>query len=310
MIQEKRDFISMADFSADEIGKILSLARHLKKRKLSHELTGQTIGLIFQKPSTRTTVSFAVGVSQLGGNPLILTADALQIKRGESPKDTGRVLSRYLDAIVIRAHRHEDILEMASFASIPVINGLTDMEHPCQVMADLLTIMDKKKMSSVKDLKGFHLCYIGDGNNMAHSLMLASSHLGIKLTLACPRGYWPLSTYIQLSKKLSQKGRGSVQITQDPKDAVKGADAVYTDVWTSMGQEAEVQRRKQIFSPYQINQKLLKLAKKDSLVMHCLPAHRGEEITDDVIEDPHSVIFDQAENRLHAQKAILVTLLG
>jgi ornithine carbamoyltransferase len=260
----KHNFLSIADFNRDQIFDLLFLARQLKKQPFRKTLRGKTVGLIFQKPSTRTSVSFAVGVVQLGGQPLLLNADVLQIKRGESPRDTARVLSRYLNAIVIRANHHSDVLEMAGFADIPVINGLTDQEHPCQVLADLLTIMEKTKMKHPRELKGFRLVYLGDGNNVAQSLMLASSLLGMKL---------------------------------------------YTDVWTSMGQESESQKRREALSVYQLNSFLLSMAQKNALVMHCLPAHRGEEITDDVIEGSNSVVFDQAENRLHVQKAVMSSLL-
>ncbi len=307
--EKKRDFISFADFTRDEICDILLLAARLKKKRTSHVLRGKTVGLIFQKPSTRTAVSFAVGVIQLGGHPLILNADILQIKRGESPRDTGRVLSRYLDAIVIRAHRHDEIMEMAGFADIPVINGLTDLEHPCQVLADLLTIMEYKKFKNPKALKGFRLAYLGDGNNVAHSWMLAAAMFGMKLSLACPKGYEPRADYVGLAQNANTVGGGSISVMADPKLAVQGAEAVYTDVWVSMGQEAESQKRSAIFSPYQLNKSLLSLAKPGALVMHCLPAHRGEEITEEVLEGPNSVVFDQAENRLHVQKAVLTALL-
>ncbi len=297
----KRDFLSLSDFSQKEISDLLVLARRLKKSKTSKVLAGQTVGLIFQKPSTRTSVSFAVGVVQLGGHPLILNADVLQIKRGETPKDTGRVLSRYLDAIVMRAAHHTELEELAHYASIPVINGLTDREHPCQVLADLLTIMDQRKMKTPKDLKGFRLAYFGDGNNVANSLILAAKIFGLDLRLACPAGYEPKKDFLAGS---------SAKIFQDPFAAAKDADAVYTDVWASMGQEAESQKRKEVFAPYQVNANVLSCASKNALVMHCLPAHRGEEITNDVIEGKNSVIFDQAENRLHVQKAVLAALLS
>jgi ornithine carbamoyltransferase len=271
-------------------------------------LNTKTVGLVFQKPSTRTAVSFAVGVSQLGGTPLILTADVLQIKRGESPRDTARVLSRYLDAIVIRAHHHDDVLEMARYASIPVINGLTDLEHPCQVLADLLTIMEHSKMKHPRQLAGFHLAYLGDGNNVAHSLMLAAAILGMKLTLACPAGYEPQQAVRERTRALGGT-KAAIDVVKDPIVAVRGARAVYTDVWTSMGQEAELQRRQRIFTPYQLNQRVMDAATPGALAMHCLPAHRGEEITEEVLEGPQSVVFDQAENRLHAQKAVLQLLL-
>jgi ornithine carbamoyltransferase len=306
----KRDYISVADFSREETWDLLLLARRLQSKRVSTVLRGKTIGLIFQKPSTRTAVSFSVGVAELGGHPLLLNADVLQIKRGESPKDTGRVLSRYLSAITIRADRHEDVLEMASYATIPVINGLTNKEHPCQVLADLLTIMNKKKMKHPKQLEGIHLAYFGDGNNMAHSLILAAGLLGMKITLACPKGYEPSKTYMDEAKRISKSRSFSLDVIDDPKKAATNADVLYTDVWTSMGQEAEKEKRHQVLAPYQVNQVILNQAKPAALVMHCLPAHRGEEITEDVLEGPNSVIFDQAENRLHVQKAVLMMLLS
>jgi ornithine carbamoyltransferase len=306
----KRDYLSIADFSQNETWDLLLLARKLKKVRNGKQLVGKTVGLIFQKPSTRTTVSFAVGVTHLGGQPLILNADILQLKRGETPKDTGRVLSRYLDGIVMRADWQDDIAELARYATIPVISGLTDKEHPCQVLADLLTIMDHKKMKHPKELKGFRLSYLGDGNNVAQSLMLASAMLGMHLKIACPKGYEPKAEFIEKSRDLSRVGGGSVEVGTDPFSAALQAEALYTDVWTSMGQEAEKEKRRIAFAPYQINQLILSKADPAALVMHCLPAHRGEEITDEVMEGPHSVIFDQAENRLHVQKAVLAALLS
>ncbi len=306
----KKDFLSMSDFNPKELGDLLDLARRLKKKKLSNKLKGKTVGLIFQKPSTRTSVSFSVGVVQLGGHPLLLNADVLQIKRGESPRDTGRVLSRYLDGIVIRADHHEDVEEMEKYASIPVINGLTNKEHPCQVLADLLTIMDHKKMKSSAGLRGFQLAYLGDGNNMAHSLMLAAGLLGFHLRIACPQGYVPSPEFVKQADSLALKSKGSIRVTHNPKEAAAGAAALYTDVWTSMGQEAEKEKRREMFAPYQLNQSILSLAQPGALVMHCLPAHRGEEITEDLLEGKNSVIFDQAENRLHVQKAVLSMILS
>lgn len=307
----KHDFLSLSDYSPSDLSEILLLARSLKKQnKPLKILAGKTVGLIFQKPSTRTTVSFAVGVVQLGGHPLILNADVLQMKRGESPKDTGRVLSRYLDALVMRATRHAELLELARYASIPVINGLTDQEHPCQVLADLLTIMEHRKMTNPKQLRGFQLSYFGDGNNVSQSLVLAAGLFGLDLKLACPDGYEPGREFIEQAKQMCKKSGGSIQISSDPKEAARESDALYTDVWASMGQEAEIQKRKEIFADYQLNEALLALAKPKALVMHCLPAHRGEEITDEAMEGASSVVFDQAENRLHVQKAILVQLVG
>jgi ornithine carbamoyltransferase len=238
-----------------------------------------------------------------------LNADVLQIKRGESPRDTSRVLSRYLDAMVVRANHHSDVIEMAGFADIPVINGLTDQEHPCQVLADLLTIMEHHKMKHPRELKGFRLVYLGDGNNVAQSWMLAASLLGMKLILACPKNYEPRKDYFESAQALSKRGGGSVEVISEPSQEVQGAQALYTDVWTSMGQESESQKRREALSVYQLNSFLLSMAAKNALVMHCLPAHRGEEITEDVIEGANSVVFDQAENRLHVQKAVMATLL-
>jgi len=304
-----RNFLSIADFTRAELSGILVDARRLKKSRFSRALAGRTVGLIFQKPSTRTAVSFAVGVVQLGGHPLILNADVLQIKRGESPRDTGRVLSRYLDAIVIRANLHADVVEMADVAAIPVISGLTDLEHPCQALADLMTIMEHRKMRQPKDLAGFRLTYVGDGNNVAHSLMLAAGLFGMTIRVACPRGYEPKPEYVHKALAFAAESGGKIEILRDPSAAAAGADALYTDVWTSMGQEAEMQKRRDVFAPYQVNAVLLAKAKKGALVLHCLPAHRGEEITEDVLEGPNSVIFDQAENRLHVQKAVLAALV-
>lgn len=306
----KRDLISIADFSRQELWDVLVLSAKLKKQRFSEALQGRSIGLIFQKPSTRTAVSFAVGVAQLGGQPLMLNTDVLQIKRGESPRDTGRVLSRYLDAIVMRANHHADIQELAGFASIPVINGLTDLEHPCQVLADLLTIMEHRHFKHPKELAGFKIAYLGDGNNVAQSLMLAAAILGMDLTIASPVGYEPRKEYIEKAVDLARMGKGKIEITNEPLKAAAGKDALYTDVWASMGQEAEVQKRKTVFAPFQLNETVLSHAKPKALAMHCLPAHRGEEITEGVLEGPQSVIFDQAENRLHIQKALLATLLA
>lgn len=305
----ERDFLSIADLSRPELWELLSLSAKLKKQRQSKALAGKSVGLIFQKPSTRTAVSFAVGVTQLGGTPLILNADVLQIKRGESPRDTARVLSHYLDAIVIRANHHSDVLEMAGYASIPIINGLTDLEHPCQVLADLLTIMESRKMKHAKQLAGFKLTYLGDGNNVAHSLMLAASLLGMKLSLACPAGYEPRPAFREKAKELAAAG-AEINVLKDPLVAARKADALYTDVWTSMGQEAEVARRQSIFAPYQLNEAVMGQAKPNALAMHCLPAHRGEEITESVLEGKQSVVFAQAQNRLHVQKAVLMTLLS
>jgi ornithine carbamoyltransferase len=310
MKKKKRDFLSMSDFSQKEIWEVLVLAQKMKKRSFSNVLKNRSIGLIFQKPSTRTSVSFAVGIHQLGGHPLLLNADILQLKRGEAPKDTGRVLSRYLDAVVIRANRHDDIMEMAGFATVPVINGLTEKEHPCQVMADLLTIMEKTGKKHPKHLKGFKVTFLGDANNVLNSWMLAAAILEMNLQVACPPQYQPAQEFRLMVDTFSPKRKADIKFITDPKVAVKGAQAVYTDVWASMGQEKESQKRKMAFSAYQLNAEILKEASPNALVMHCLPAHRGEEITEEILEGPQSVVFDQAENRLHVQKAVLATFLS
>jgi len=303
----KKDLISIADLERTEILELLRLARTLKaSRRSRKDLKGKTLGLIFQKPSTRTAVSFAVGIYQLGGQPLILNAQDLQLGRGESPADTGRTLSQYLDAIMIRANRHADVVEIARHSSVPVINGLTNKEHPCQVLADLLTLMEVKKLKDPTNLSRERIAYVGDGNNVAQSWMLAAAILGISLTLACPERYEPDAEFFRNADLLSQ---GKVKLVRDPREAVSGATAVYTDVWTSMGQEQEWEERRKIFSSDQVNSELLKLADPRARVMHCLPAHRGEEITNEVIDGPQSVVFQQAANRLHVQKAILIYLL-
>lgn len=303
-----RDFLTVNDFSAEELDDILHLALKLKDENrrgvVHHLLCGKTLGMIFLKNSTRTRVSFEVGMRQLGGYPLFLNAQDLQIGRGEPIKDTARVLSRYLDGIMIRTFAHGEVEELAAYADIPVINGLTDYLHPCQAMADMLTVLEHKGR-----LRGLKMTYLGDGNNMAHSLMLACSKLGMDITVATPAGYEPDKTIINAAKANAQESGAVVEITNDALAAASKADVLYTDVWASMGQEAEHAARVKDFAPYQLNSNVLAVASGDALVMHCLPAHRGEEITDDVLEGPHSVVFDQAENRLHVQKAILAKLL-
>lgn len=306
---EGRDFISLKDFTGDELLYFLHVADGLKAEQ-RHEgtmryLPGRTLGMLFTKSSTRTRVSFQTGIYQLGGTGLFLSGNDLQLGRGEPIRDTARVLSRYLDAIMIRTFAHKDVVELAKYADIPVINGLTDLLHPCQVLADLQTIREYKRT-----LKGLKLTYIGDGNNMANSLMYGCSKMGIDITLACPEGYDPDPTVTGEAKEFAQDSGSIVEIYRDPKAAAEGADVVYTDVWASMGQEAEAaQRQKSFGGIYQVNDELLKVTKDDSIVLHCLPAHRGEEITDEVMEGSHSVVFDEAENRLHAQKAIMALLI-
>jgi ornithine carbamoyltransferase len=290
------------ELSAEEMDKLLKRSFEFKsgKDKSACPLLGKSIGLLFDKTSTRTRISFQTGIYQLGAQPIYINTKELQLGRGETIEDTARVLSRYLHGIVIRTYAHSTIEKLASNATIPVINGLTDLHHPCQALADMMTILEKKGR-----LKDVRVAYIGDGNNVANSLLEAALLTGIDLVLACPNGYEPDS---RIYEKV-RSGGAKVKVVVDPCEAVKDADVIYTDVWVSMGQEREVERRKQIFRDYQVNRELLSLAKPDAIVMHCLPAHRGEEITDDVIDSPQSVVIDQAENRLHTQKALLEMLI-
>ena len=306
----KKDLISIFDLTSAEMWKLFKTAQKLKSGKRAVSiLAGKSLGLIFEKPSTRTMVSFAVAMYQLGGFPLILNPQNLQRRRGETIKDTVRTLSRYLDGMVIRAFRHSDIKEFARWSSVPVVNGLTDREHPCQVLGDILTIMEKKKISSPKELAKIKVVFVGDGNNMANSWIGAAAVLGFNFVLARPAGYGPNREMLEEAVSLAKKSGGTIEVAEDPIAAVKSADVIYTDVWTSMGEEAEAEKRREVFRPYQVNSKLLSGAKKDCIVMHCLPAIRGEEITDEIIDNPDSAIFDQAENRLHIQKAVLAHLL-
>lgn len=303
-----RDFLSIHDFTAEEIYRFLDLADELKakqKRGEKHRvLKGKTLGMIFQKASTRTRVSFETGMWQLGGYALFLSANDLQIGRGEPIADTARVLSRYLDGIMIRTYAHTDVLQLAKHADIPIINGLTDLLHPCQVMADLMTARECKK-----ELKGLKLAYIGDGNNMAHELMFGGAKVGMHVSIASPAGYKPLETIVKQAEDDARLTGARIEVVDDPFVAAKDADILYTDVWASMGQEQEQIKRALAFKGYQINGQLLNVAADDAIVMHCLPAHRGEEITDEVMEGSQSVVFDEAENRLHAQKAIMALLM-
>lgn len=297
------------DFSAEEIQRIFSLAEELKekqKRGEPHEyLKNKSLAMIFQKPSTRTRVSFEVAMTQLGGHALNLSPNELQLSRGETIADTARVLSRYCDAIMARVFGHQDIVDLAENAAVPVINGLSDKFHPCQGLTDIFTVLEKRG-----NLKNLKMAFVGDGdNNVTNSLMLLSGRLGIDFTVACPDKYRPRPEILALAEPDIKKTGAKIKITADPAEAVKGADIVHTDVWVSMGREDKEERLK-ILKPYQLNSELLEKAPKGALVMHCLPAHRGEEITDEVMDGPQSVVFDQAENRLHVQKAILVFLLG
>lgn len=302
-----RDFITLADYSREEIWHLLHLAGDLKnkqKQRIPHELLkGKTLGMIFQKASTRTRVSFEVAMYQLGGLGLFLSKNDLQIGRGEPIEDTARVLARYVDGILIRTFSHQEVLDLARHADVPVINGLTDDYHPTQALADLLTIWEYKK-----NLEGLKLTYVGDGNNMAHSLLLAGAIMGMKVVVASPPGYQPQLQVVEKARSLAADP-ALISVEPDLKKAALGADVLYTDVWASMGQEEEAKKRQQALANYQINKELLALAKEDAIVMHCLPAHRGEEITAEVMEGPQSVVFDEAENRLHAHKAILAALL-
>jgi ornithine carbamoyltransferase len=310
MKQKKRDLLSLFDLSSEEIWSLLTLAIRVKSgARNTVFLRGKTLGLIFEKPSTRTTVSFAVAMHQLGGFPLILNAQNLQRKRGETIHDTALTLSRYLDVIMIRAFRHEDVVELARWATIPVVNGLTDREHPCQVLGDILTIMEHNNIRTRAALKKLKVVFAGDGNNMAQSWIAAASLLGFTFVLAGPDGYGPDADLLKQAKKEAISSGAKITITRDVDAAVAGADAIYTDVWTSMGDESEEKKRKKDFKPYQVNARLVAKAKRDCLVMHCMPAIRGEEVTADVVDGPQSVIFDQAENRLHIQKAVLLFLL-
>lgn len=304
-----RNLLSVQDLSADDIDEILNLADLLKKEQKAdkpHELLhGKNLGMIFAKPSTRTRVSFEAGMSQLGGHAIYLGMNDLQLGRGETIADTARTLSRYVDAVMARLFKHQDIVELARHSSVPVINGLTDLHHPCQTLADLMTIREK-----FGKLKGLKVTWVGDGNNVCNSLMLGCSIVGVDFQAACPEGFEPPIEVVKTANKNAKKSGSKVEIKADPNKAVFGVDVIYTDVWVSMGQEGETKKRMEIFKPYQVNSGLVKRAKRDVIVLHCLPAHRGLEITDDVIDGPHSAVFDQAENRMHAQKGALVLVMG
>jgi len=299
-----RDFLCLHDYSQKDILYMLDVADFLKKEKAAKRridyLSGKTLGMIFQKNSTRTRVSFETGIYYLGGIGLFLSSADLQIGRGEPIKDTARTLSRYLDGIMIRTFSHDGVVELAEYADIPVINGLTDLLHPCQALADMQTIREHKGQ-----LSGLKMAYIGDGNNVAHSLMFAGSKLGMEVAIATPADYVPDAAITKAAQADAAENGGKLIITNDIKAAASDADVLYTDVWASMGQEAEAEKRKQDFAQYQINMELLSYAKPDAIVMHCLPAKRGLEITDEVIESPQSVVFDEAENRLWAQMAVM-----
>lgn len=303
------NFISLAELSAEGIYEILDLAAELKEEWRRGEnrplLAGKTLGMIFQKPSLRTRVSFEVGMRHLGGEALYLSPQEIKLGERESVADVARVLSRYVDGIMARVFAHSDVEELATQASVPVINGLSDFGHPCQALSDLFTIREERGT-----LGGLRLAYVGDGNNVAHSLLFGASLVGMEIWVATPPGYEPQEEVVAKAKGFAQRMGSQVVLTHDPQEAVRGADMIYTDAWASMGQEEGREERLKVFPPYQVNAQLVAKARKSPLVMHCLPAHRGEEITDEVIDGPYSIVYTQAENRLHLQKAVLLLLMG
>lgn len=307
-LDQMTDFVSLADLTPAKLQNLLELARDLKEEWRSGgnapRLQGQVLGMIFQKPSLRTRVSFDVAMLQLGGHALYLSPNEIQLGARESVADVARVTSRYVDGIMARVFTHDHILELAEYSSSPVINGLSDFNHPCQGFTDLFTIYEHYGA-----LAGLKLAYVGDGNNVVHSLLFGGALAGMYLAVATPQGYEPDEAIVAQAREMGTDSDVQITLTQEPAEAVAGADVIYTDVWASMGQEDERAKRLETFPPYQVNQALVDAASSDVIVMHCLPAHRGEEITDKVVDGPHSVVFDQAENRLHAQKAILVELM-
>ncbi|MGE4319601.1 MAG: ornithine carbamoyltransferase [Deferribacterales bacterium] len=304
----KRDFLTLRDWSSEELKEMIQTAVRLKAENRNnvrhHHLEGKKLAMIFEKPSTRTRVSFEVGMYELGGYPLYLSANDIQLGRGETVKDTARTLSRYVDGIMIRTKGHEIIEELAQYASVPVINGLTDDFHPCQVMADLQTIYEYKGNYDLK------VAFIGDGNNMAQSWLYGAAKFGIDISVASPEGYECKAQVVKEAKEAAKATGAKIELVRDPYDAVKDADFIYTDVWASMGQEAEKEARKKIFKDYQVNAGLMKATGRDTLFMHCLPAYMGLEVTEDVYESKASIVWDEAENRLHAQKAVMLKVMG
>lgn len=303
-----RSLISMADLTQDEVEKVLSLALDLKqqrRRGLAHPwLQGRVVAMIFEKPSTRTRISFEAGVMQLGGQAILLSSRDMQIGRGETVADTARVLSRFVDAVMARTFAHETLTELARWGSIPVINGLSDLEHPCQALGDLLTLQEH-----FGRLEGLKLAYLGDGNNVANSLLLAAAIAGLDCAVAHPPGYAPDEAIAARAAEIAAARGRSACVTQDPQEALHQADAVYTDVWTSMGQEGEEEARRSVFAPYQVNEQAMARARPDAVFMHCLPAHRGEEVSAAVMDGAQSIVFDQTENRLHVQKAVMALVV-
>lgn len=303
-----RDFLSIHDFTAREVSSLLEIGLGLKKQQKKgiahHILAGKTLGMIFQKASTRTRVAFEVGMYQLGGHALFLSPRDIQLGRGETIKDTALVLSRMLDGIMIRTFDHEEVVELAHWASIPVINGLTDLLHPTQVIGDMMTIYEHKG-----GLKGIKLAFIGDGNNVAHCLLFGGAKTGMDVVIACPPGFEPDEKILQMAREDAKETGAKLTVVEDPFEAVAGADVIYTDVWASMGQEEEAEEKEKKFLKYQVNKQLLSQAHADAIVLHCLPAKRGKEITDDVMDGPQSAVFDESENRLHAHKAIMALVM-
>jgi len=303
---KKRDLLSITDLTAEEISGILEAGKELKKDKAKYadSLKGKSIGLIFQKPSNRTRVSFEIGMVQLGGYAIYLGPSEIGMGGRESVKDVAKVLSRYLDGLVARTYKHGDTEDLARYATVPVVNGLSDFAHPCQALSDIFTIKEK-----FGTFKGITLSYIGDANNVLNSLMCAAAKIGLNIKIATPKGYDPLKKAVDTAKKCAAESGAGIEFMHEPEAAAKGADIIYTDVWVSMGQEKESEKRMKDFNGFQINDHIMKLANKNCLVMHCLPAHRGDEITDSVIDSKNSVVYDQAENRMHIQKAVLLKLL-
>ncbi len=300
-----KDLLSISDLTGENLKALIRSAVDMKEGGWRTTLSGKSLALVFEKPSLRTRVSFELAMRQLGGESLYLSPEEVGLGRRESIPDVARVLCRYVDVIVARTFAHSTVESLAAFASVPVINALSDFEHPCQALADLMTIYERKG-----DLEGLTVAYTGDGNNVANSLMLASALAGVNFRIAAPKGYEVQEKVLSLAQEYADNSGSRILLTEDPKVAVRGADVVYTDVWTSMGQEAEAPKRREVFANYQVNSDLLALAREDAIIMHPLPAHRGEEVSADILDTEQSVVFDQAENRLHAQKALLAEMLG
>ena len=304
-----RDFLSMGDLSQAEIQSLLDLGMKLKSdakaATLKHSLTGKVVGLLFEKPSTRTRASFETAIYQLGGQAMYLRADELQLARGEPIKDTARILGAYLSGIVIRTYAHRNLTEFAEYSPVPIINALSDLEHPTQIIGDMMTIAEAKGK-----LQGLKCVWVGDGNNVCNSWLLSGARMGMTVVVSCPRGFEPDRAVIEMSKQLAEQSGGAIELVHDPKKAVEEADVLYTDVWVSMGQEKGARSKERKFKAYQINEKLVSIAKENCAVMHCLPAHRGLEITDEVLEGPRSIVWQQAENKLHGARAVLAAFVG